>query len=77
MAFCIKKTHPLLQTNTQPPKTDNVSMFFDIQDEKSYINGTQPFFPVNQNTQPENRPKDSSSKGLAIRSVPSAQADHM
>lgn len=74
MSFRVKTTHQLLQNNPPPPKQENSSIsFFDHVDEKSstYVPN---FLPNNQQ---KNAPAQSSTNGMAIRTITSAQADHM
>lgn len=71
MSFRIKLTDPSLRQDIPEPKpasfTSNLFGFSKQEEKKSYSN-----FPTNPS-----RPKEGSDKGLAIRQVPSAQADHM
>lgn len=74
MSFRVKTTHQLLQNNP-PPKQENSSMsFFDHVDEKSSTYMPN-FLPPNN--QQKNAPAQSSTNGMAIRTITSAQADHM
>jgi hypothetical protein len=77
MAFRIKLTHSSLN-QTPPPKVEEKSAisFFDIPDEKdSFSNNT---YSVPQPTAAQvSRPSSSDSKGMAIRPIAYAQADHM
>lgn len=76
MSFRVKTTHQLLQTNPAPkPQDKNAISFFDVSDEKSSYVGSN-FLPV-ENKNQDNRPKGSNTKGMAIRTITSAQADHM
>ena len=80
MSFRVNATHPLLKPVGPPP--DPVNNAFTSRDEEkvgdissssfmtdSFMNNTQ--------SQVENRPKSSNQKGMAIRTVPSAQPDYM
>jgi hypothetical protein len=77
MSFRVKTTHHLLQNNPPPkPQEKNAISFFEVPDEKDvYVPSS--FLPSEKKTQQDNRPKCSSAKGVAIRTVTSAQADHM
>lgn len=75
MSFRVKTTHPLLNPQQQPEKTASVSYLFsdDKNGEDLYLSNDY----LKKSEQQNNRPTQSSSQGLAIRTVPTAQADHM
>ena len=75
MSFRVKSTHQLLQ-NTTPPKQDKQQVsFFDQVDEKGEKSYLRDYLPKSSKT--ESRPKETSTNGIAIRTITSAQADHM
>ena len=78
MSFRVKTTHPILQNNpVTKPQEKNARLFFEVpDDEKTYL--TQPYLSTTEKkTQQENRPKGSSGKGMAVRTITAAQSDHM
>lgn len=70
MSFRVKSTHQLLQTNP-PPKQEKPSLSFLEQEESKDAPYVSTFLPKNT------FPNETSLKGIAIRTIPSAQADHM
>jgi len=72
-SFRVKTTHTLLKTEgesnaeTSKNSSSNILMF---NDDKNLLN-------VKYEKSASDRPKDSSSKGLAIRTVMTGQPDHM
>jgi len=78
MSFRVKTTHKLLEPNAPPPPpTQNTFMNMLEDDEKAaYL--PKNFKGKSQTlTTPLTRPKGSSNQGMAIRTIPTAQADHM
>lgn len=81
MSFRVKSTHQLLQPQALPNENESVSYLFSSDEKKnddhssflsdSYLQQSE------VQRQVQNRPKVSNQKGMAIRTVPSAQADHM
>lgn len=69
MSFRIKTTHKLLEPNVPLDKRPDVSSLYDE-------NGDLKPFKMADSVV-ENRPTAGSAKGLAIRVVKSADADHM
>lgn len=78
MSFRVKTTHKLLETNPPPQPQKQALSFLDQEDSKqsSYLS-TLLQCKTQTNSTPENRPKDTSANGMAIRIISSAQADHM
>ena len=75
MSFRMKITHQLLQ---QPTAPETMSFSFLDNRNSSYLNSNYMSLPMSTpDSQGENRPKGDSSKGMAIRIVASAEADHM
>lgn len=68
MSFRIKTTHQLLDTNTPPKQNDKSGLAF--------FETTTTGFTLPEKKE-DNRPKDSNAKGMAVRVVNGAQADHM
>lgn len=83
MSFRVKATHPLLKPTGPPPET--TTNFFTSSDEKKMSDNNSSFMTESSmfdsknvsDTRAENRPKGSNQKGMAIRTVPSAQPDYM
>jgi len=82
MSFRVKTTHPLLQANSvstngveKKISSDVISLLDDPKSNVSFLDSH--FASSNITSQQANRPKGDSSKGLAIRVVPGAMADHM
>jgi hypothetical protein len=79
MSFRVKTTHKLLQPNnvaTGNVEKNQLSVMSLLDDSKS-VNFLDSHFPTSTQPQQENRPRGDSSKGLAIRIVSGAMADHM
>ena len=81
MSFRVKTTHKLLDPNGIPPPQNTQNTFISLlkkDDEKgSFLDDDfVDTAPVRERPQ-ENRPKASSNQGVAIRVIPTAQADHM
>lgn len=70
MSFRVKQTHDSLPMST-PKKVQEQLSFFD--EKTSYLR------PIKDNNtkKKENRPREGSIKGMSIREVTTAQADHM
>lgn len=79
MSFRVKATHKLLQPNSVATNNTerNVSMYTSLLDDPKNVNFLDSHFATSLQPQPDNRPRGDSSKGLAIRVVPTAMADHM
>jgi len=76
MSFRVKTTHQLLQTNPAPGQEKPTLSFFET-DEKNG-NYISTFLTNGSGQKPvDNRPAQSSTKGIAIRTITAAQADHM
>lgn len=77
MSFRVKITHASLKPDAPPEQKVNMSFLHDDDDNDTF--NTLPFLEqkTEQQRQSENRPKQGSDQGMAIRTVPSAQADHM
>jgi len=76
--FRVKSTHPLLQPDIPPQpqqsySQSSLSLYGDEDDEKHNMLYTV----ETQKSVTDNRPKDSSTKGMAIRVVNGGQPDHM
>jgi hypothetical protein len=73
-AFRMKTTSKLLQTNPPTEKKENPLFFLDIDEKSSFLNKTSsstPRKPLGDG------PKVGNNVGMAIRTVTSAQPDHM
>ncbi len=75
MSFRVKSTHELLKPQQPPPKTFLDSSSENKDDE--YLSNLFSNTSTEKQKQRQNRPRDGSNKGMAIRTVSSAQADHM
>lgn len=78
MSFRVKTTHKLLD-NATPPKPEKPVLSFLDSDEKGEVAYLSSFLPGNTGVskKSDSQPNQSSSKGMAIRTITSAQADHM
>lgn len=81
MSFRVKTTHKLLDPGVPPVQnTQNSFMSLLKKDDarNSFLDDDfiEPTSVPRERVQ-ENRPKTSSNQGMAIRSIPTAQADHM
>lgn len=74
MSFRVKSTHKSLNLDPPEKKVDSAMSFFNPDDKVSFLTATN--ITTSSNTK-EQRPTRSSDGGLAVRSVPVAQADHM
>lgn len=75
MSFRVKSTHKSLNLDTPEKKTVESAMsFFNPEDKVSFLTAT-----TTSSSTPSkgNQPTRSSDGGMAVRSVPVAQADHM
>jgi hypothetical protein len=78
MSFRVKTTHKLLDQYVPPPPQKTQSTRSKKDDGKNnFLDDDEFVDTVPVNSVPESRPNISSSKGLAIRTVTLAQADHM
>ncbi len=79
MSFRIKTTHPVLNNlvgkQTVPDNVNVLTLFNSEQTESVFLD--EHFTDSESKRQANNRPKTGSDVGMAIRSIPSAQADHM
>lgn len=74
-SFRVKSTHKLLQNEVTPPSTQSNTYFSTLLDNPDVLKYTYDDNKVPDNSQ--NRPKSSSTTGMAIRTVVTGQPDHM